>query len=115
MVARNEWAIAQLFQRSIPHPRHQAHVENNVGRVSDLNTDAGRRRAQRPHAVGNDVESPSFHAAAKKLYELFFHLSGTFPVISRPGVLFFFGANKGIFFDAGHIVGMGAAPKTAWM
>ena len=72
----------------------------------------GYRRAQRPHAKGNDIHSAPAHAAVKKRLQFFLHFSWNHPVIGGARVRLIGGAYEGATFHSGHIFRVRTAEKT---
>src|SRR5690348_6097440 len=69
-----------------PNPRHDDHVENDVGTIGDFNAATGQRRVDRPHAVGNDIERALAHASAEQIAHLRVRLVWIHPVVVRTRV-----------------------------
>lgn len=92
---------------------HDAHVDDGVGRVGELDADLRHGRADGSHAVGQDVHGAAAHAAAEELLELLPHDEGVFPVVGGAGGVFGEGADEGPVFDAGYVVGRGAGEEAA--
>ena len=92
---------------------HDAHVDDDVGRVGELDADLRHGRADRAHAEGQDVHGAAAHAAAEELLELLAHHEGVFPVVGGAGVVFGERADEGAVFDAGDVVGRGAGVEAA--
>ena len=55
MDAGNE-GVFEVVESGGAHAGHELHVEDDVGRVGDLDADFGVGRSEGPHAIGNDVE-----------------------------------------------------------
>ena len=92
---------------------HDAHVDDGVGGVGELDADARHGRADGAHAVGQDVHGASLHAAAEELLELAAHDVGVFPVVGGAGVVLGERADEGAVFDAGDVAGAGAGEEAA--
>ncbi len=92
---------------------HDAHVDDGVGGVGELDADLGHGRADGAHGVGQDVHGAAAHGAAEELLELAAHHEGVFPVVGGAGVVFREGADEGAVFDAGDVVGGGAGVEAA--
>ena len=51
---------------ALAHARHDPHVDDDVGRVGDLDADLRDRRAERAHAERHDVHRAAAHAAVER-------------------------------------------------
>ena len=99
--AGDELALcAEHVQRALAHPRHHAHVDDDVGRVGQLDADVALVRAQRTHRERHDVHRAALHRTAKQLGEGGAHLRGVAPVVRRAGVLLALGADERAVLDA---------------
>ena len=105
--------FAELLQDRGAHARHDAHVDDDVGRVGDLDADFGDGRAERTHGEGDDVERAALHAAVVELGHRLLQLGGRDPVVGGAGVLLFFGGDEGALLDARHVAGVGAEEVAA--
>ena len=87
MHSAHEIAVfAENLKHGASHPRHDVHVGDDVGRVGDLHADLGDGRADRTHAVGNNVHGAAHHRAREQSRQLLLHLRRIFPVVGRAGV-----------------------------
>ena len=86
-----------------PHARHNAHIDDDVGRVGDLNTQLGDRTAERTHGEGNHVHRATGISAVELLIEDLLHLDRVAPVVGRARVLLLLRADEGAGLDAGDI------------
>jgi hypothetical protein len=93
---------------------HDAHVDDGVGRIGELDADAGHGGADRAHAVGQNVHGSAAHGAAEEGLELAAHDEGIFPVIGRSSVVPGERADEGPVFHASDVVGRGTGVETAW-
>lgn len=101
---------AEFVQDLLPHPRHGAHGDGDVGGVGELHADRGERRADRAHAEGHDVEGAPPHRAAEDALltgEDLPHLGGRLPVVGRARVLLLLGADEGAVLHAGDVARVG--------
>lgn len=62
MEALDEVPAAQSVQDGRAHVRHDAHAGHHVRRVGQLDADLRQRRAQGPHAEGDDVHGATWGA-----------------------------------------------------
>ena len=92
---------------------HDAHVDDDVGRIGELDADAGHGRADGAHAEGQHVHGAALHAALEELLEPAAHDVGIFPVVGGAGGIFGEGADERAVFDAGDIVGSGAGVEAS--
>ena len=92
---------------------HDAHVDDGVGGVGELDADLRHGRADGSHGVRQDVHGAAAHAAAEERLELLAHDVGVFPVVGGAGVVFGERADEGAVFDAGDVVGGGAGVEAA--
>ena len=75
MQARNERAVrAELVQHRLAHARHDAHVDDDIGRIGNFNADFADGRIQRPHRERNHIHRPALHAALEQAEQLLLHL-----------------------------------------
>ena len=105
----DEFAVlAEGFEHLRAHAGHDAHVGDDVGRVGELDADLGDGRAERAHAVGDDVHSAAraWSRRRGRLSVAFFR-PGPSQLLVGPASLWC-GADEGEVFDAGHVVGIGA-------
>src|SRR4029077_13558204 len=101
-----EFAIgAERLQDFCSYARHDVHVDNDVRRIADFNTNLGDRGADRAHRIWNNVHRAAGHRTRKKLGQPPFHPNRVFPVIVRTGLFFGFGTNKSSVFYACDIEG----------
>ena len=84
---------------------HDAHVDDGVGGVGELDADLRHGRADGAHGEGQDVHGAAAHAAAEERLELLAHDEGIFPVVGGAGVVLGERADEGAVFDAGDVVG----------
>ncbi len=93
---------------------HDAHVDDGVGGVGELDADLGHGRADGAHGVGKDVHGAAAHGCrGRGLLELLAHHVGVFPVVGGAGGVFGERADEGAIFDAGDVVGGGAGEEAA--
>ena len=105
--ARNEFSVrAELVQNGFAHARHDAHVDDDVGRVGNFNADFADGRIQRPHRERDDIHRAALHAALEPLEHRFFHLGRIGPVVRRPGFFLRFRADERPVFHARHVARM---------
>src|SRR5690606_30382199 len=98
--------IAQHIQHLLAHPRHDAHVHHNVGRVGDLHANVSDVRADGAHAERNHIHCPSAHTAVEQRVQLRLHLVGSHPVVGRSRILATAAADVGAVFDACNVTGV---------
>ena len=78
--------VAQRLERRTSHPGHDAHVDDDVGRVRDLDPEVRDVGSQRAHAEGDHVHRAPLHAACRELPQLLVELPGIDPVVGRPRI-----------------------------
>jgi hypothetical protein len=105
--------VRDALERRAPHAGHQLHIEDHVRAVGDLDAASRKRRVDRPHAIRDDIQGTSFHAAGEQGIHLDVGLRGIKPVVVRPGVFLVPGANEGQVFDARHVRRIGAGQNAA--
>ena len=67
MNAGNELAVgAEQVDNRATHARHDAHVDDDIGAVGDLDADLADVRAQRPHRKRDHVHRAAAHAAVEQ-------------------------------------------------
>ena len=92
---------------------HDAHVDDGVRRVGQLDADLRHRRTDRAHAVSQHIHRATPHAAIENSAESFLHLIGIYPVVGRTRRIFRLTTNKSTVFDARDIGRVGARVVTA--
>ncbi len=97
------------------HAGHDAHVGNDVGRVGDLDATARQRRADRTHAVGDDIHRAATHAAVEQRVDLGMRIGRRHPVVVGAGVVAVTGAHEGKVLDARDVVWVGAVQPAVGM
>ena len=100
----NKFAVfSKLIYYGLTHASHDAHIDNNVGAICNLDADFSNRRADWTHRKGNNVECAAFHASVIKsghgLLE-FFRIN---PIVGRAGRLLGLRCDVGSIFNAGNI------------
>ena len=85
---------------------HDAHREDDVGGVRDLDAEHGLLRVHVTHDEGDDVHRASAHRTGEDVLEDALHLCGRHPVVERAGVLLLLGADERAVLDAGDVVGV---------
>ena len=102
--------VAEDFRR---HARHDAHRNDDVGRVRDFNAVFRDRRAERSHRERDDVHRAAFHAAVVERAHFLLHDDRVFPVVGRSRVFLVFRADQRALFDAGDVARVGAVKVAA--
>ena len=82
------------------HARHDAHADDDVGAVGQLDADVRNGTAQRPHRERHDIERAPSHATFEQLAKRQTHRRGRDPVVGRPGIVLALTANERAIFDA---------------
>ena len=100
--------VAQLAVGDVPHPGHDAHAQDDVEGIRQFHAHLGQRRPRRAHEIGDDVHGASPHRALAERAQLLVHLPRRHPVVGRPGLLLFAGADVGRVLDPGDVVRVGA-------
>ena len=111
--ARKIVGIPQVIERDVAHARHDAHVEDDIDAVGDLNADFAEGRAMRAHEERDHIHRAAAHGAAKDFAELVVGLRRRHPIIVGSGVVLVLGADKGKMLRARHVVGRAAVQITA--
>ena len=93
--------------------RHDAHVDDDVGRIGDFDADPRHGRVDRTHAEGQHVHRAALHAAAEEVAQGLLHLEGIRPVVGRAGAVLGEAANERAVFDAGDVARVGAGEIAA--
>src|SRR5262245_24943365 len=83
--------------------RHDVHVRDDIRRIRDLNADFGNLRAQWAHTIWDDIHRASPHRRSEKVRKILFHSDRIFPIVRRSGIIFSFGTNEGLVFDASNV------------
>ena len=104
MEAGNEVTISsQCLDDSVAHPRHNVHVNDDIGAVGYLHTDLGQGRSDGSHGKGDDVHGPPPHATVVQPPHDPLEIIRGDPVVCRTGILGGTGAYIGMGFDPSHI------------
>ena len=74
-------AITEVVKDFLSDTCHNVHVENNVDRVSNLNTCFCKRRTDNTHRERKNVHGSALHAAIIKLCKLSIHFLRVHPVV----------------------------------
>ena len=93
--------------------RHDAHVDDGVGRVRELHANLRHRRADRAHAVGEHKHRAALHAAGEKALERLPHFERIHPVVRRPCGLFGKRADKCAVLNARDVARVGSGEVAA--
>ena len=96
---------------SSTHAGHDAHVDNDVGGVGDLNTELGDGAAQGTHGEGHHVHGAALHGARELLTQGGLHFLGVGPVVRRAGVLFLLTADEGTGLNTRNVGRLGASQE----
>ena len=96
--------VAQYIQNSLAHSGHDVHVQHNVDRIGDLDTDLGEGRTNGTHGIGNDIHGSALVSTGSDVIEHFISLRGLHPMVGGAGVLFFSGADQSSVLHTGHVV-----------
>ena len=93
-------------ERRGAHPGHDLHVDDDVGRVRDLDAQAADRRPDGPHRERDHVHGPAPHGAAEEVGERRPHLVGVAPVVGRARVRRVAGADERAVLDPRDVAGI---------
>ena len=96
--------LAECFKAVEPDARHDAHIEDDVDGVGDLDADAGEGGADDAHRIGDDVHRSALHLAARDLAEHGISFLGVHPIVGGACVLFVAAADERARFDAGDVI-----------
>ncbi len=88
------------FECGAPHARHDAHVEDDIGAVGDLDAAACEWRIDRAHAIGHDIKCAALHAAVEQRTHARMALGRREPQIVGAGVFLLRRADEGDLLDA---------------
>ena len=99
-----EVAVAERVENFLTNSRHNSHIENDVDRVGEFDTDFGEFAADRTHRVRNNVHSSAFHNAVEQTVQEFKRFARFHPVVDGRGVVFVFRTNKGSAFHSRDVV-----------
>ena len=109
---RHEVAVlADQLERRPAHPGHDAHVDDDVRRVGDLDTELGDPRAQRAHRERHHVHRATAHRAGEQALEGVAHLHRVGPVVGGPRVLLVQRADEGPVLDPRDVGRVGAGKE----
>ncbi len=105
--------LLDAFECRFADPRHQIHVRDDVGAVSDLDAAACVRRVDRPHAIRDHVHRAAAHAAREARLHERLRLGRRLPIVVRTGVGGVLRADVGQVLDARDVLRMRAMQVAA--
>ena len=109
---RTKPASAPIFSStSVSDPRHDAHADDDIGGVGDLDAEHRLVGVQAAHHEGDDVHRPPAHRAPVEVGHRAAHLVGVHPVVGGPRVGLVAAADERAALDAGDVRGVGGAPE----
>jgi len=85
------------------HARHEMHIDDDIGRVGQLDTNMCNGRSERPHGKWNDIQRTSAHRPIKKSRKGRAHLCRRVPIVRRASIVLAFGTDIGPVLDARNI------------
>ncbi len=106
-------AFVDFLEHALADAGHDAHADDDVGRIGQLHADLRHGAADGAHAEGQHVHGAALHAAAEQLLEFLAHLKRVDPIVGGAGAVFRERTNEGAVFDAGDIVGVGPGVEAA--
>ena len=92
--------------------RHNAHIDDDVGRIRELNPDLRHGRPDWPHAERQHIHGAAPHTAREEPLERLPHLERIDPIIRRPRGLLGERADVSAILDPGHVVRIRAGEIT---
>ena len=104
--------VAEHIQHLAAHARHQLHVDGDVRRIGQLDTDVRDMRTQRTHAERHHVHGAALHAAVEQAAQRGLHFVRRHPVIGGAGVLLLLRADEGAVFNPRHVGRIGKRENT---
>ena len=104
MDAGDEVAVlAEVLHHGVAGAGHDVHVDDDVGRVGDLDAVLGDRVADRAHRERDHVHRAALHAALVALEHELLHDLGVHPVVRGTRVDLLLGADERAALDARHV------------
>ena len=88
------------LQCCLAHARHEAHVDDHIGGVGNLDAATRIRGANRAHAIGHYIKRASAHATGEQGIHGGVCLHGIHPRVVGASVFLLFGADEGEVFYA---------------
>ena len=104
-------ALIDEVHGSSTHAGHDAHVDNDVGRVGDLNTELGDGATKGTHGEGNHVHGATLHGTRELLVQGGLHFLGVGPVVGRARILFLLTADEGTGLNTRNVGRLGASKE----
>jgi hypothetical protein len=104
--------LAQHIPHRSPDAGHDAHVDDDIRGIRDLDADVRDMRSERAHGEGDDVHRTASHAAVEQLHELRFHLGRIDPVVVGSGIVLAAAADESAILHASDIGRMRAGKIT---
>jgi len=104
-------ALIDEVHGSSTHAGHDAHVDNDVGGVGDLNTELGDGATKGTHGEGNHVHGATLHGTRELLVQGGLHFLGVGPVVGRARILFLLTADEGTGLNTRNVGRLGASEE----
>ena len=101
-------ALADLLEGCGTHAGHDLHVDDDVRRVGELDTELRDVRTERTHREGHDIHRAAAHRTGEETAEDALHLDRVHPVVGGTGISLVVRADVGAALDARDIAGVGA-------
>jgi len=95
--------LVDFFEDAHPDAGHDAHVDDRVGRIGELNPNSRHGRFDRSHAERKHIHRTAPHTAAEEVFQRAAHLKGVDPIVRGAGTIFGEGTDKRTIFHAGDI------------
>ena len=102
------FVLVDFLEHRQADARHDAHVDNDVGRIRELDADLRHRAADRAHAERQHIHRAARHAAVEEVAELLPHFVGLDPVVRRARPILRVRADERAVLDAGDVAGVAA-------
>ena len=108
----NEFTVrSQNVVNRIAHPGHDFHVDDNVGRIRNFDTDLSDGGTEWTHAERYDIHGPATHRTIEQSVEDALHITPAHPVIGGAGVIFVDAADESAVLDPRDITGVRACQE----
>ena len=98
-----------MIEHLLPHAGHDAHADDDIGRIGELHADMRDRRTERPHAEGDDVHGAARACSPRTSRSSVARISfGSIQLLVGPASSLCVGADEGAVLDARDVAGIGA-------
>ena len=99
-------AVSENFEHLGADSGHYSHIENDIDRIGDFDTDLCERRAYGTHRKRDDIHRSALVTVSGDVIKFFIHFFRIAPVVGRSCVFFFARANESSVLNTSNVVGL---------